>query len=101
MKTRISIICLIVLASLTVLHAIPVPVPARLSDAEFWKLSSSMSEQDGTFRSDNLLSNDVLPEYRQGPSAVGQTEVDGGSIRDAGDQSPLGCLELGGRAAPS
>jgi len=33
-------------------------LPAQLSDEEFWKLSSEFSEQDGTFRSDNLLSNE-------------------------------------------
>jgi hypothetical protein len=39
------------------------PVPAQLSDAEFWKLSTSMSEPDGTFRSDNLLSNELTFQY--------------------------------------
>jgi hypothetical protein len=34
-------------------------LPARLSDAEFWQLSQRMSEPDGTFRSDNLLSNEL------------------------------------------
>jgi hypothetical protein len=34
-------------------------LPERLSDEEFWKLSSDFSEPDGFFRSDNLLSNEV------------------------------------------
>lgn len=34
-------------------------IPARLSDAEFWALSERMSEPDGHFRSDNLLSNEL------------------------------------------
>jgi len=34
-------------------------LPTRLSDAEFWQLSQRMSEPDGTFRSDNLLSNEL------------------------------------------
>jgi len=43
------------------------PVADRLSDQQFWKLSSESSEPDGTFRSDNLLSNElgfqtVIPE---------------------------------------
>ena len=43
------------------------PLPARLSDAEFWRLSSEMSEAAGTFRSENLVSNEhtfqfVIPE---------------------------------------
>ena len=35
-------------------------VPARLTDAEFWKLTEDISEPDGTFRSDNLLSNEMV-----------------------------------------
>jgi hypothetical protein len=34
-------------------------VPTRLDDEEFWKLSSTFSESDGSFRSDNLLSNEL------------------------------------------
>jgi hypothetical protein len=39
------------------------PLPARISDSQFWKLSTDMSEQDGTFRSDNLLSNELSFQY--------------------------------------
>src|SRR5207248_11637859 len=44
--------------------------PAQLTDEEFWKLSSESSEPDGTFRSDNLLSNEsyfqsVLPKLNE------------------------------------
>jgi hypothetical protein len=38
-------------------------LPTRLSDQEFWKLSSDFSEPDGRFRSDNLLSNEVWLQY--------------------------------------
>jgi hypothetical protein len=34
-------------------------LPARLGDQEFWKLSEELSEPGGTFRSDNLLSNEL------------------------------------------
>ncbi|MCC7415926.1 MAG: hypothetical protein IT176_02210 [Acidobacteria bacterium] len=34
-------------------------LPARLSDAEFWSLIEEFSEPNGSFRSDNLLSNEV------------------------------------------
>jgi len=34
--------------------------PSRLSGEEFWRLSESISEPDGTFRSDNLLSNEMV-----------------------------------------
>jgi len=38
-------------------------LPAQLSDQEFWALSSAFSEPDGTFRSDNLLSNEIYFQY--------------------------------------
>jgi len=42
-------------------------LPARLTDSEFWTLVADLSEPNGTFRSDNLLSNEarfqfILPE---------------------------------------
>lgn len=49
-------------------------LPSRLSDQEFWRLSSEFSEQNGFFRSDNLLSNEVwfqhvLPELTKTATA--------------------------------
>jgi hypothetical protein len=35
------------------------PLPERLSNEAFWRLSSELSEPNGFFRSDNLLSNEV------------------------------------------
>lgn len=45
-------------------------VPTRLGDEEFWSLITSLSEPNGSFRSDNLLSNElrhqfVLPDLKQ------------------------------------
>jgi hypothetical protein len=42
-------------------------IPAKLSDSEFWKLISDISEANGYFRSDNFVSNEttfqwVIPE---------------------------------------
>ena len=34
-------------------------LPARLSDQEFWRLSEELSEANGYFRSDNLVSNEI------------------------------------------
>ena len=34
-------------------------LPTRLTDQEFWALSQGLSEPDGYFRSDNLLSNEI------------------------------------------
>ena len=41
----------------------PAALPERLSDAQFWELSQSLSEPGGSFRSDNLLSNEVWLQY--------------------------------------
>jgi hypothetical protein len=46
-------------------------LPAQLSDQEFWQLSSSLSEPDGFFHSDNFVSNErsfqtVLAELSEG-----------------------------------
>jgi hypothetical protein len=38
-------------------------LPDRLSDAEFWQLIADLSEPGGSFRSDNLLSNEVWLQY--------------------------------------
>jgi hypothetical protein len=48
--------------------------PDRLDDAEFWRLHTGLSEPAGTFRSDNLVSNErglpeVLPEVARRASA--------------------------------
>jgi hypothetical protein len=45
-------------------------LPARLGDQEFWKISSESSESDGTFHSENLVSNEarfqaVIPSLTQ------------------------------------
>jgi hypothetical protein len=34
-------------------------VPARLTDQEFWRLASEFSEPDGTYHSENLVSNEI------------------------------------------
>ena len=46
------------------------PLPASLTDREFWSLIEQLSEPDGYFRSDNLLSNesglqDVIPKLKE------------------------------------
>ena len=38
-------------------------LPSRLSDQEFWRLSSDLSEHDGDFRSDNLVSNELWLQH--------------------------------------
>ncbi len=39
------------------------PLPSKLSDQEFWRLVTEFSEPNGTFRSDNLLSNELWLQY--------------------------------------
>jgi len=41
----------------------PAALPERLTDQEFWKLIGDLSEPGGTFRSDNLLSNEIWLQY--------------------------------------
>ena len=38
-------------------------LPARLTDQEFWTLSAAMSEPNGYFRSENLVSNEHTFQY--------------------------------------
>lgn len=38
-------------------------LPARLSDTQFWALVQQLSEPNGWFRSDNLLSNELRLQY--------------------------------------
>src|SRR5262245_43587574 len=45
-------------------------LPARLTDGEFWRLVTTLSEASGYFRSENLVSNessfqDVIPELKR------------------------------------
>jgi hypothetical protein len=45
-------------------------IPTRLGDQDFWTLLSTLSEPNGSFRSDNLLSNElrhqfVIPELKE------------------------------------
>src|SRR5215467_12498635 len=39
------------------------PLPSHLSDQEFWKLSNDISEPNGFFRSENLVSNEHTFQY--------------------------------------
>ena len=67
--TRRALILSAALALVPALGALPpvlpaaAPVsrlPAQLSGPDFWKLSTSLSEPDGYFRSDNLVSNELM-----------------------------------------
>jgi hypothetical protein len=49
----------ILLTACLILGVAAAPVPSRLTDEQFWNLSKDASEEDGYFRSDNLLSNET------------------------------------------
>ncbi len=51
-------LCLASLPKTSVVNAADT-LPARLSDTDFWQLINDISEPDGNFRSDNLLSNEI------------------------------------------
>jgi hypothetical protein len=54
---RVPLALTLVLAASLIARA---EIPARLTDQQFWKLSEDISEPDGSFRSDNLLSNEMV-----------------------------------------
>ena len=53
----------ITLAAAPTVGAAADTLPAKLSDDELWKLSQELSEPDGYFRSDNLLSNEMWLQW--------------------------------------
>jgi hypothetical protein len=44
-------------------RAVAPSLPERLTDREYWSLIADFSEADGEFRSDNLLSNELLMQH--------------------------------------
>ncbi len=60
---HLFLVLLVLASGITSLLIAAPPVPTQLTDEQFWKLSSSLSEQDGEFRSDNLLSNELSFQY--------------------------------------
>ena len=61
-RTRVVLVAVLAAAALLSaprLHAAADTLPAKLSDQEFWRLINDLSEDNGYFRSDNLLSNEI------------------------------------------
>jgi hypothetical protein len=70
MTRRHSLLLLAAILSLSVTGMAPSGVragapalPATLTDQEYWGLITELSEPDGDFRSDNLLSNELYLQY--------------------------------------
>ena len=59
----LALACLVALPLLADSRTTAKGLPTRLTDQEFWKLSSDLSEHDGTFRSDNLVSNELWLQH--------------------------------------
>src|SRR5688572_23254988 len=50
---------IVLLCSTAAIRAGQDTLPASIADAEFWSLTERLSEPNGIFRSDNLLSNEM------------------------------------------
>src|SRR5437867_1668705 len=62
---KFSVLAVALVLCITLLpigHAAP-PAPDKLTDQQFWNFSKDWSEEDGVFRSDNLLSNETSFQY--------------------------------------
>jgi hypothetical protein len=59
--TAATVLCAWSLAALV--SAGSTPIPEQLTSSELWKLSAELSEPDGSFQSDNLLSNELTLQY--------------------------------------
>src|SRR5262245_40146289 len=58
------LVCLLLTGAATAVRSIAAaPPPKELTDSQFWNLSKDSSEEDGFFRSDNLLSNETSFQY--------------------------------------
>jgi hypothetical protein len=62
-RARFLTLVLLLTSSLVSLTTAAPPIPTQLTDEQFWQLSASLSEPDGQFRSDNLLSNELNFQY--------------------------------------
>src|SRR5437762_675282 len=59
---RAALLALVLAACISASHAAGA-LPSRLTDQEFWALINDLSEPGGSFRSDNLLSNELRLQY--------------------------------------
>jgi hypothetical protein len=57
-RSMFSFAALVVAVGLMALPA-GAQIPTRLTDQEFWRLASEFSEPDGTYHSENLVSNEI------------------------------------------
>ena len=68
--TRRSLLLVVAILSLSLtglapnaVRAVAPALPDKLADRDYWNLVTELSEPDGEFRSDNLLSNEIFLQY--------------------------------------
>ena len=68
--TRRSLLLVVAILSLSLtglapnaVRAVAPALPDKLADRDYWTLVTELSEPDGEFRSDNLLSNEIFLQY--------------------------------------
>src|SRR3954471_17419171 len=62
-RRRVLAVAFLAVVSVIVVRVRAQSIPDKLSDVMFWTMSVEASEADGTFRSDNLLSNELYFQY--------------------------------------
>jgi hypothetical protein len=61
LTTRCILVTLLLATFVAQPSGVPaVELPGRLGDGEWWRLSTELSEPDGNFRSENLISNEMV-----------------------------------------
>ncbi len=94
----------VAMAAALSLRAAPLPpvesntLPDRLTDQQFWQLSSDLSEPNGFFRSDNLVSNEHTFQYVL-PGLQKQVKAGGVYLGVAPDQNFTYILATSARMA--
>lgn len=62
-RRRVLAVAFLAVVSVIAVRVRAQSIPDKLSDVMFWSMSVEASEEDGTFRSDNLLSNELYFQY--------------------------------------
>lgn len=79
-------IAVLFMGSAALRESAPGAIPERLSDKEFWELSTELSEPAGFFRSDNLVGNEVTLQHPV-PELIKRTPRDGVYLGVGPDQN--------------
>jgi hypothetical protein len=87
-RTTVAILCCLALTASTrplgAQESRHLPMPARISDAEFWKMVTDVSEPGGSFPSDNFTSNEM--GFPQVIAAMHAANTTGGAYLGVGPE---------------